>query len=99
MKKARYRFKSPEIKVMRVADILTTPQHKLPKWIQEGFGHGKKPRVLWITDKSLHYWACYGGCTLEIGPKDWLISIPTPNGEWEITGYLNEYFRKNIERF
>lgn len=103
MKKVRYRFKSKKIKVMRVAEIMKTPQHKLPKWIQEGLGKGKKPRVLWLTDKSLHYWTRYGECTLELGPKDWLINIPPldsmPKDAWEITGYLNENFRKKIERF
>jgi len=103
-KKARYRFKSGEIKVMRVSEILKTPEKKLPRWIRAAlrFTAGR-PRSVWITPTAVHYWTRFGGCTLRLGPKDYLVNLPPlrsePNGRWEITGYLQKAFRKYIEKY
>lgn len=103
MKKIRYRFKSKEILVVRVKDILSKPVKKLPKWVQDALGKPGHRRLLWIADNRLHYWTNYGNCTLELRPQDYLLRVPCPEywgkNVWEITGYVKEKFRKNIERF
>lgn len=88
---------------MRVKEILSTPENKLPKWIRDVCRLNSNPRLVWIGKGVVHYYTRYGGCCLTLGPDDYLISVPAPEhwgkNVWEITGYLKENFRKRIERF